>query len=911
MAEDVDLDDEPLSPPTPSCRVVAAPPVGERILVKHPLGAHPIEMWITVPDLDVRPPEVVACFCAQLRVTAAAGSRRWLDASKLMLVDGGGDTLSVSASLRASRVRYGDALVLLPSLRRLRFLRAELASRVAELADCDIEVEDAPAAADGDAPAGPGGARDDPAPGDACWVRRDDATWRKGTVELWPKDANAHAVVKWDPASLAMDEAPLAQVGRGAVSATAPAAMLGAPPALAEAPPRKPRASRDDGSLRVQVVWRLGDPAEALAVWLTVRPPHGGAVKPGRLLASFAARLADERPRLRWRVRAESLCLATLDGAPLDGGVAVEASLRALVARRACAAPAGGGDDMARHWAAHGEDAEDTLLVLPRLRGLEPKKTFARRAAPRAAARREGWIVEADGALTACALPRGRGAPARNKLARGGPVDEDRATAELSASSAGDTVLVETDRRTAGAARYRQVKLSQIVFADDLARGAGKPPPPPRGAGGVAPAWYDEAAAARDLGAIGEVRARLALMDVLPEFRRNGKLLRRPTGRARGESYDVVFPHASLGIALALALDDGGHQVVALDAKGPSLHPAAQLACDVGDALVAVDGAAVDATEAGYQEAVARLRCGARPTTLTFAKRRDDPGAGASTAAAPAHRPLSATVVASPAAEAALDMDVDVDLDAVRELHGPMDEDEDLEPVPPLLDRADVDAGDVVDLDTAHVVDLDGDDDDDDEPVAAADETPEAMPVVARDSVATRSDDGSPRRPPYRATPRPVGAPPADGGPLLAAPAEANVVFKVSGRDGGYRACVLDDGTVKNNRGAVLGYLNDDDHQAGSVDEQFLGDLTFESALRDAMVARGAADELVATLRLDAARLVDGGGSTLACVSRDGEITGGLGERLGVVEPFDFSLQTQVALYALFLDPGLLSSEEE
>ena len=74
-------------------------------------------------------------------------------------------------------------------------------------------------------------------------------------------------------------------------------------------------------------------------------------------------------------------------------------------------------------------------------------------------------------------------------------------------------------------------------------------------------------------------------MDVLPEFRRNGKLLRRPTGRKRGESYDVVFPHASLGIALALALDDGGTQVVALDAKGPSLHPAAQLACDVGDSV--------------------------------------------------------------------------------------------------------------------------------------------------------------------------------------------------------------------------------------------------------------------------------------------------------------------------------------
>ena len=174
-------------------------------------------------------------------------------------------------------------------------------------------------------------------------------------------------------------------------------------------------------------------------------------------------------------------------------------------------------------------------------------------------------------------------------------------------------------------------------------------------------------------------------------------------------------------------------------------------------------------------------------------------------------------------------------------------------------------------------------------------------------------------RVPYMKTPPPPGvaararaaddASPAK--PRLSAPAEAaGVVFAVDGRDGDYRAVVLDDGTVKNNRGEVLGFLNEETLQAGSADERFLGDLAFESAQRASMAARDADDALVATLKLDTASLVDAGGSTFAAISASGHVTGDRGQTLATIHPFDYAKQTQVALYVLFLDPGLTSPDE-
>ena len=93
---------------------------------------------------------------------------------------------------------------------------------------------------------------------------------------------------------------------------------------------------------------------------------------------------------------------------PLDEKTAVSASLAALVARRDDALDVDGkdGDDMARGWARPSAAAEETLLVLPRLAALahhHKKGGHAFRGCPPEKAR-HGWIVEADGALTACAL---------------------------------------------------------------------------------------------------------------------------------------------------------------------------------------------------------------------------------------------------------------------------------------------------------------------------------------------------------------------------------------------------------------------------------------------------------------------------------------------------------------------------
>ena len=124
-----------------------------RVLVKLVTG-NPIEMFVTCPDLEVRPPDVIQCFLEKLQRTRFESCRRTLDARHLSLVDCHGDALAVSRSLREARVKSGDALLLLPSVRRLKAL------------------------------ASPTEPEDD----NICWVRLQDATWRPGRIEREEKE---------------------------------------------------------------------------------------------------------------------------------------------------------------------------------------------------------------------------------------------------------------------------------------------------------------------------------------------------------------------------------------------------------------------------------------------------------------------------------------------------------------------------------------------------------------------------------------------------------------------------------------------------------------------------------------------------------------------------------------------------
>lgn len=499
---------QPVPPPPPSNGPA-------RVLVKLVTGA-PIEMYITMPDLEVRPPDVIQCFLDKLTKTRFEGCRRTLDARHLALVDRNGDALAVSRSLHEAHVKTGDALLLLPSVRRLK-----------ALIETDVVEKD------------------------ICWVRLQDATWRRGSVEVWPKEGPVF--VRWSDAS--PTEPEVAQVQLQRIRRDRPNAMLAPPPELRVRTPSK--ALQRDGSLRVKVSWRLGAPDEALGVWLKISAQDADRARPPQLLTSFAQALCKKRPRLKWRVRAECLQFFCVDGTPLSDDVPLVQAMTG-----------------------------DELLALPRLSCLtEPKSDPS--SSPR------GWLVDHDGALASCRL----------------------------CTEGKDTVLVRTDRRVAGAARYRQVKRSQVLLVDDLAR---------KLFATAQSRSRDDDESRKVLNAVcrkeqaRDARDKSILKAVLPEFRRNGELMITPPDLKLGSFVDCVFPHRCLGISLALVRDaKSGNRYVGLDAVKASCPPRVAVALRRGDLLVKVDGGAVDASDAGYEQLVARLRCGARPVCLKFWKRSD------------------------------------------------------------------------------------------------------------------------------------------------------------------------------------------------------------------------------------------------------------------------------------------------
>lgn len=701
------------------------------LLVKYPLGMRPIEMWITAPaHLEIRPPEVIECFTLQLSRSKIEHARRRLHPRSLMIVDMKGGILSVANTLAASAVRPGDILLLLPSLARLNFLVNETSQfvrlcmseqakkhanepqdKVQSRSDCTDKTGSGEHEQSFSRIADNKG-RSELQVGEECWVETPDKrAWRRATVAASAPAGFRTGVVlvRWAE-NLTIDEPCCAQVEVDKVRRKLPGdpsqpASHAEDWSVDDAPGKRnhpveasnnqadqeqpkcapqcapfPKALEPDNSLRVQIIWRLGKPAEALAAWLRVPSPYGNTVKPRKLMQKFAKRLASERPELRWRLVAAHLCLATLDGAPLDEAVPVATSLSAVASRRARSASEQCSSSDVAHpncdafeneWRCPPQEAEETLIALPRMDdilGASKIRVSAWDQARNARTDREGWIIEPDGTLTACTMLCGSTAPVRNRIAStSSPLLEVALAAFMEVSNAdaelnknvltrqaatritgGDVVLVETDRRTRGdRSRLRQVKLSQIVFADELRRGAGpyarRPAYQEDGTGPRAAipgvptgvVWYDDDAARRDILSIEDVRDKLLLQSVLPEFRRNGKLVAGGRRRLqRGQRFDLIFPYKCLGISIALAREPEAsvsstarkprRMALVVDSIGPDCPPHAQLTLSPGDELVRIDGAPVEATYDGYQVAVAKLRCRTRPVKLSFKKSKNN-----------------------------------------------------------------------------------------------------------------------------------------------------------------------------------------------------------------------------------------------------------------------------------------------
>jgi hypothetical protein len=251
------------------------------ILVKLPVGCKPIELWVNVPlDLDCRPTEVLDCVTKQLAVTRVANQRR-LEPGGLMLVALDGSVLSQAVSLSKSGVRLGDVVLVLPSARRQRFLFTELKQHVDA---CLLEEQEAAREAappteevpiseevvfqekkineeeEDDEWALMKGVRALHV-GEECWVLVQEDEWRQASIVSVGKEV----IVRWSSVSERIDEPSFAQVERNNVSMSKPA-MMNQLIGKRREEVWAPLALREDGALRVQLVWRLGLASEALAM---------------------------------------------------------------------------------------------------------------------------------------------------------------------------------------------------------------------------------------------------------------------------------------------------------------------------------------------------------------------------------------------------------------------------------------------------------------------------------------------------------------------------------------------------------------------------------------------------------------------------------------------------------------------
>ena len=1084
-----------------------------------------------------------------------------------------GAALSVAQTLRASRVAGGDVLLLLPSVPTLQRLVTETQATAKVFASQQIasekkENDSVPKSwfgslfssqASDDKTTGAAAAMDkkdsssseekertktddeekerktskkDLVRGDACWVDTEEG-WRRATVES--EDVTSVVLVRWIFSETeGADEPRCAQVGASKIRAAPPpkgALLFGEDDdddndddAAADPekennkngpqPKKKPMAGprsldAKTKALRVQIVWRLGDPAEALVAWLRVPGPHGSNVKPRALLKKFAKKLAIERPKLRWRVSADDMCLATLDGAPLDESLPVAASLAAMARKRRRAALRKKKSTTKKK---NNEDNnmmseafEEVLLCLPRIDkealGLNDFATADSLLEQTKDPRRDrrGWLIEADGTLTSCTLLRGRSAPSRNLMAataspsvavllegvnasdgntdkallaaanqkktlkKSDEASEKRAAIAMERAAlraqGGDAVLVETDRRAPGhRTRLRQVKLSQIIFADEVERGVGpyankKPSGESEAPPLVGPLWYDDRAGQLDLAAIDDLRDKLLIQSLLPEFRRNGKLVYSldDSGEGamkRGQVLRLVFPYNFLGICLALAEEETSdkkkvpRRAIVVDSIGPQAIPRAQVCLAVGDELLSVDGDEVEATLEGYQATVARLRCGPRPVVLAFRKVKD--------ALQPTHRVIRVDSIddhstSSLAPDGNLKSATAHEVSVVDLTYDDCCDDDEAnneEPPPQDDSYAGADPARVEELEQG----LDDDDDDDHEkdddtsreeekkglptaphtskeedPVVAAEEekgtedeppspeekdddtkkveetttrtppsspreprvfqSPQGLPMAParsplrpvattkaaegevvedEDEAPPRSEEGMPPptttqeekpkkkivRPPrpmmkaiepipFERTPRPMqplsrqveehadfagalleaAAKTTPRLALLSQPVEPSeeIQFQVFDRRGRYRACLCQNGTVRNNRDDVLGYINSQTMQAGSATEEFLGELARESITDIEPHARGPFDELCGIIDLARSRLRDGSGGTIIQVNSAGELRDSEGSIVGHFDPFAYNVDNAfkvIALYLTFIDPGMTSKIE-
>jgi len=143
--------------------------------------------------------------------------------------------------------------------------------------------------------------------------------------------------------------------------------------------------------------------------------------------------------------------------------------------------------------------------------------------------------------------------------------------------------------------------------------------------------------------------------------------------------------------------------------------------------------------------------------------------------------------------------------------------------------------------------------------------------------------------------------------------AGAGVLFRILDPLGAPRATLLADGTFVDAGGKTLGYW-EPDGSCGNAELEYLGEVSKAVAGTSVGYVTGREDEqgrdqLLAEVDYGRALIREPSGSTLAEVSRSGEVLGHWGATCGKLEGFNYEMIQQAAAYILLIDPEFVKGK--
>lgn len=139
---------------------------------------------------------------------------------------------------------------------------------------------------------------------------------------------------------------------------------------------------------------------------------------------------------------------------------------------------------------------------------------------------------------------------------------------------------------------------------------------------------------------------------------------------------------------------------------------------------------------------------------------------------------------------------------------------------------------------------------------------------------------------------------------------ETKIWCNVLDRYKDYRGCIAEDGTCYNSAGEIIGYMDLNSGEAGSVDSEYLGKVQKSPCGFEFMIEDDLGQHL-AFMNRGNGYIKDANESTIVELGKTGEVHGHMGSFLGQFEGIvGYHDMEWIALWMIIIDPGMINEVE-